>query len=54
MMQIGIVFTISDPIQVLESLLMSLQVESGVLDEGKSAEVLQDSFKNHCISEICS
>ncbi len=33
---------------------MSWRVESGVLDEGDSAGVLQDSFENHCISETCS
>ncbi len=34
----------SDPLQVLKSLLMSGRVESGVLDEGDSAGVPQDSF----------
>ncbi len=38
-------FTFSDPLQVLKSLLMSGRVESGVLDEGDSAGVLQDSFE---------
>ncbi len=37
-------FTFSDPLQVLKSLLLSRRVESGVLDEGDSAGVLQDSF----------
>ncbi len=36
--------TFSDPLQVLKSLLMSGRVESGVLDEGDSAGVPQDSF----------
>ncbi len=35
---------LSDPLQVLKSLLMSGRVESGVLDEGDSAGVPQDSF----------
>ncbi len=39
--------TFSDPLQVLKSLLMSGRVESGMLDEGDSAGVPQDSFKNH-------
>ncbi len=39
-------FTFSDTLQVLKSLLMSGQVESGVLDEGDSAG-LQDSLENH-------
>ncbi len=34
-------FTYSEPLQVLKSLLMSWWVESGVLDEGDSAEVPQ-------------
>ncbi len=42
-------FTISDPLQVIKSLLMSGRVESGVLDEGDSAGLLQDSFENHLI-----
>ncbi len=37
-------FIFSDPLQVLKSLLMSGRVESGVLDEGDSAGVPQDSF----------
>ncbi len=37
-------FTFSDPLQVLKSLLISGRVESGVLDEGDSAGVPQDSF----------
>ncbi len=41
------VFTFSETHQVLKSLLMSWWVESGVLDEGDSAGVPQDSFKNH-------
>ncbi len=36
-------FNFSDPLQVLTSLLMSRRVESGVLDEGDSAGVPQDS-----------
>ncbi len=36
----------SDPLQVYKSLLMSWWVESGVLDEGDSAGLLQDSFEN--------
>ncbi len=36
--------TFSDPFQ---SLLMNWRVESGVLDEGDSAMMLQDSFENH-------
>ncbi len=40
-------FTFSDPLQVLKSLLMNWRVESGVLDEGDSAGLLQDSFENH-------
>ncbi len=39
--------TFSDSLQVLKSLLMSGGVESGVLDEGDSAGVPQDSFENH-------
>ncbi len=42
-------FTISDPLQVIKSLLMSWRVESGVLDEGDRAGLLQDSFENHLI-----
>ncbi len=38
-------FTFSDPLQVLKFLLMSIRVESGVLDERDSAGVPQDSFK---------
>ncbi len=40
-------FTFSDPLQVLKSLLMNWRVESGVLDEEDSAGLLQDSFENH-------
>ncbi len=46
-MTVAILFPFSDPVQVLKSLLMSRQVESGVLDEGDSAGVPQDSFQNH-------
>ncbi len=42
-------FTISDTLQVIKSLLMSWRVESGVLDEGDSAGLFQDSFENHFI-----
>ncbi len=43
--QLSLIFTFSDPLQVLKSLLMSGRVESGVLDEGDSAGVPQeDSF----------
>ncbi len=38
-------FTFSDPLQVLKSPLMSWRVESGVLDEGDSVGLLQDSFE---------
>ncbi len=38
---------LSDPLQVLKSLLMNWRVESGVLDEGDSAGVPQESFENH-------
>ncbi len=37
---------LSDPLQVLVSS-NELRVESGVLDDGDSAGVPQDSFKNH-------
>ncbi len=40
-------FTFSNPLQVLKSLLMSWRVESGVLDEWDSVGLLQDSFENH-------
>ncbi len=40
-------FTFSDTHQVIKSQLMSGRVESGVLDEGDSAGLLQDSFENH-------
>ncbi len=40
-------FPFSDPLQVLKSLLMSLLVESGVLDEAESAGLLRDSFENY-------
>ncbi len=40
----SLIFTFSDSLQVLKSLLMSGRVESGVLDEGDSAGVPQDSF----------
>ncbi len=40
-------FTFSDPHHVIKSQLMSWRVESGVLDEGDSAALLQDSFENH-------
>ncbi len=40
-------FTFSDSLQVLKSLLMSGRVESSVLDEGDSAGVPHDSFENH-------
>ncbi len=40
-------FTYSEPLQVLKSLLMSWWVESGVLDEGDSAGVPQETFENH-------
>ncbi len=43
-------FTFSDPLYVLKSLLMSWRVESGVLDDGDSAGLLQDSFES--ISEF--
>ncbi len=39
-------FTSSDPLQVLKSILMNWRVESRVLDEGDSA-MLQYSFENH-------
>ncbi len=42
--QLSLIFTFSDSLQVLKSLLMSGRVESGVLDEGDSAGVPQDSF----------
>ncbi len=45
--QLSLIFTFSDPLQVLKSLLMSGRVESGVLDEGDSAGVPQESFENH-------
>ncbi len=41
--------TISDTLQVIKSLLMSWRVESGMIDEGDSAGLLQDSFENHFI-----
>ncbi len=41
--QLSLIFTFSDSLQVLKSLLMSGRV-SGVLDEGDSAGVPQDSF----------
>ncbi len=41
--QLSLIFTFSDTLQVLKSLLMSGRVESGVLD-GDSAGVPQDSF----------
>ncbi len=44
-MRIVTLFTFSDPLQVLKSLLMSGRVESGVLDEGDSAGVPLDSLK---------
>ncbi len=37
-------FTFSDPLQVLKSLLLSGGVESGVLDKGDSTGGPQDSF----------
>ncbi len=40
-------FTFSESLQVLKSLLMRGRVESGVLDEGDSAGVPQESFENH-------
>ncbi len=42
--QLSLIFTFSDSLQVLKSLLMSGRVESGVLDERDSAGVPQDSF----------
>ncbi len=42
--QLSLIFTFSDTLQVLKSFLMSGRVESGVLDEGDSAGVPQDSF----------
>ncbi len=42
--QLSLIFTFSDSLQVLKSLLMSWRDESGVLDEGDSAGVPQDSF----------
>ncbi len=42
--QLSLIFIFSDSLQVLKSLLMSGRVESGVLDEGDSAGVPQDSF----------
>ncbi len=42
-----ILFTFSDPLQALKSLLMSWRVKLGVLDEWDSAGMLQDSFENH-------
>ncbi len=46
--QLSLIFTFSDSLQVLKSLLMSGRVESGVLDEGDSAGVPQDSFSETC------
>ncbi len=40
-------FTFSDPLQVLKSLVMNWRVESSLLDEGDSAGLLQDRFENH-------
>ncbi len=37
-------FTFSDPLQVLQSLLMNGRIESDVLDEGDGAGVPQDRF----------
>ncbi len=42
--QLSLIFTFSDSLQVLKSLLMSGRVESGVLDERDSAGVPRDSF----------
>ncbi len=42
-------FAFSDTLQVIKSLLMSWRVEPGVLDEGDSAGLLQDSFENHVL-----